>query len=361
MLKNFQEIMRSGAEHALLHLWSEELSNAEAMAIQSRVRKDPKYREEFFGLLEILGTMEELAVDSETQEIVPQYQRLIQGRSAKRKILLGIAATVLVTIGAVLTYFSSWRGGDDSHLQKYSTQIGKQQTIELGDGSVVTLNTSGQVVVDYNEQVRRILLERGEAYFEVAEDPERPFTVDLGLRSVTAIGTAFNIRKDTERYQLAVIEGAVTIHKATEDVTVSPPPVSIRGIGPRRVEAGLVAEFDISRDLLTAFRPESMDRYGAWRNGLLSFASEPLYQVVQELNRYSRKKILIEDASIMDLQVYTVIRIPASDSAVQSLQLILPIKVTQHYDRIVITASPGGYYRIPGGLMKGTQPVRDRP
>ena len=341
MLKNFQEIMRGGTEHALLHLWSEELSNAEAMAIQSRVRNDAEYREEFFSLLEILGTMEELAVDGEIQEIVPQYRRLIQGRSSKRKILLGIAATVMVTIGAGLAWFSPWRGTDDSHLQKYFTRIGEQQTVELGDGSVVTLNTAGQLVVDYNEQTRRILLERGEAYFAVAEDPKRPFTVDLGLRSVTAVGTAFNIRKDPGRYQLAVIEGAVTIHKATEDVVVSSPPVSIRGPGPRRVEAGWVAEFDINRDLLTAVRPESLDRYRAWRDGRLSFASEPLYQVVQELNRYSRKKILIEDASIMDLQVYTVIRIPASDAAIQSLELILPIKVTQHYDRIVITASPG--------------------
>ena len=339
MLTKLHEIMRGGTEHALLHLWSDELSNAEAMTIQSRVRNDPKYREEFFGLLEILGTMEGLTADSEIREIVPQYRRLIQGRSEKRKILFGIAAAVLVTIGAALTWFSPWRGGDDSHLRKYSTRIGEQRTVELGDGSVVTLNTAGQMVVDYNEQARRILLERGEAYFEVAEDARRPFTVDLGLRSVTAIGTAFNIRKDPERYQLAVIEGAVTIHKATEDGTESPPPVSVRGLGPRRVEAGWVAEFDIERDRLTAFRPESLDRFGAWRDGVLSFTSEPLLQVVQELNRYSRKKILIEDASIMNLQVYTVVRIPASDAALQSLELILPIKVTQHYDRIVLTAS----------------------
>ena len=76
------------------------------------------------------------------------------------------------------------------------------------------LNTGGQLVVDYGAQARRVLLERGEAYFEVAEDRARPFTVDLGLRSVTAVGTAFNVRKDPERFQVAVTDGAVAFHGA---------------------------------------------------------------------------------------------------------------------------------------------------
>ena len=348
MLKNLQEIMSGEVEDALLHLWSDQLSEAEAAAIQNRVRNEPKYREEFHGSLAILALMEALEDDTEIQAIVPKIRRLMEKRRSRRNVALGMAAGMLVAIGAGLTYFSPWSGPDDSHLQKYFTRIGGQQTIELDDGSVVTLNTASQLVVDYSGQVRRILLERGEAYFEVAKDSDRPFTVDLGLRSVTAVGTAFNVRKRPERYQVAVIEGAITFHETMADMAASAPRVSADGhavllstLGQRRVEAGWVAEFDVSRNQLTAFRPESMDRYQNWRSGLLGFASEPLYLVVQELNRYSRKKILIEDTSIMELQVYTVIRVSAIDSAVKGLELVLPIKVTQHYDRIVITASVG--------------------
>ena len=348
MLKNLQEIISGEVEDALLHLWSDQLSEAEAAAIRNRIRNDPKYREEFHGSLAILASMEALEGDSEIQAIVPKIRRLIEKRRSRRSMALGMAAGMLVVIGAFLTYFSPWSASDDSHLQKYFTRIGEQQTIELDDGSVITLNTAGQLVVDYSEQVRRILLERGEAYFKVAEDSKRPFTVDLGVRSVTAVGTAFNVRKGPERYQVAVIEGAVAFHETTADVAALAPRISADGqavvlstLGHRRVEAGWVAEFDVSRNQLTAFRPESMDRYQNWRSGLLSFASEPLHRVVQELNRYSRKKILIEDASIMELQVYTVIRVGAIDSAVKGLELVLPIKVTQHYDRIVIIASVG--------------------
>ena len=348
MLKNLQEIMGGDVEHALLHLWSDQLSEAEAAAIRNRVWRDPKYREEFDGSLEVLASMEALADDSEIQEIALEFRRLMQEHRSKRGAALGMAAGLLVAIGAALTYFSPWSGPDDSHLQKYFTRIGEQQTIELDDGSVITLNTAGQLVVDYSEQVRRILLERGEAYFEVAEDSGRPFTVDLGVRSVTAVGTAFNIRKSPEHYQLAVIEGAVAFHEVTDEVPSSPPPVSVNGQavvisapGQQRVEAGWVAEFDVTRDVLTTFRPESMERYEGWRNGTLSFYREPLYQVIQELNRYSRKKILIEDTSVMELSVYMAVSVHEIDSALYGLEKLLPIEVTKHYDRIVITASAG--------------------
>ena len=341
MLRNFQEILGGEVEHGLLRLLSDELSEAEAAAISSRVRRDPQYREELDGSLAILASMEQLADDSEIIVIADEFRRLLKRHRFRRGAALGMVAGMLVALGAVLAVLSPWRGPDESHLHKYFTRIGEQQTIELADGSVITLNTGGQLVVDYSGPERRVLLERGEAYFEVAEDPDRPFRVGLGTHSVTVLGTAFNVLMVPGRYQVAVIEGAVTFHEAMDQLSASPPPVSMRGPGPRRVEAGWVAEFDVSRNELTAFQPESMDRYRDWRSGLLSFSYEPLSQVVQELNRYSRRKILIEDASVMDLAVVTAIRVNDIDGALQSLEQVLPIEVTRHYDRIVISASAG--------------------
>ena len=349
MLKNLQELMTGDVEYALLHLWSDQLSEAEAAAIRNRVRNDPEYRERFEDLLELLAAMDGLAAESAIQDIVLDFRRMIQKRRSKRRTALTVAAGVLVAIGAGLAYVSPFSGPDDSHLKKYFTRIGEQQTIELNDGSVVTLNTGGQIVVDYNEQDRRVLLERGEAYFEVAEEPDRPFTVDLGVRSVTAIGTAFNIRKHPEHYQVAVIRGAVSLHELADGPPSSSPPISAAGetvvIPARswhRLEEGWVAEFDVSRNQIRAFRPETMERYEGWRSGMLSFYREPLYQVVKELNRYSRKKILIEDSAVMDLTVYTALSVHEIDSALDGLEKLLPIEVRRYYDRIVITGSGGG-------------------
>ena len=341
MLKNLREIMSGDAEHALVRLWSDQLSEAESAAIQDRMQGDPNYRNKLHGILADFASIEALAGDRAIEDIAREYRRLIRERREKRRLTLGMAAGILVALGVVLIYLSPWTGQGDRALPMHFTRIGEQQTIELDDGSVITLNTGGQLLVDYGESARRILLERGEAYFEVADEAQRPFMVDLGTHAVTAVGTAFNIRKDPERYQVAVIEGAVAFHAVMDDANASASPVSIAGPGPRRVEAGWVAEFDMGRDVLTAFRPESMERYQDWRSGLLSFSYEPLSQVVQELNRYSRKKILIEDASVMELSVVTAIRITDIDAALHGLEQALPIQVTRHYDRIVITASAG--------------------
>ena len=346
MLTNLKEIIGGDVTHAAVNLWSEEFSEAEAAAIHSRGQGDPRYREDLEGLLGIVAAMEGLAGDGAMQGLTREHRRLLHERRVKRRLALGMAAGILAVLGAVLAVFSPWT--EERALPMHFTRIGEQQAIELDDGSVVTLNTGSQLVVDYSGPNRRILLDRGEAYFEVADDPERPFTVDLGLRSVTAVGTAFNVRKEPEHYSVAVIEGAVVFHSITDDPASSSALVSADKQGadldtrePIRVEAGWVAEFDLNRDVLTTFRPDSMERYEGWRSGELAFYSEPLYRVIQELNRYSSKRILIEDASIMDLRVSTVIGVSVIDTALNNLEQVLPVEVTRLYDRIVITASAG--------------------
>ena len=327
MLKNLLEIMNGGAEHALHRLWSDQLTEPEAAAIQARAAGDPKYRDDLDGLLAVFDSIEGLEGDHAVEEVTRDYQRLLHARRWKVRIALGTAAALLIAVSATLAYFSVSPGPDGAHLQKHFTRIGEQRTIELDDGSMVTLNTAGQLVVDYSGAMRRILLERGEAYFEVAEVPARPFTVDLGLRSVTVVGTEFSVRKDPQHYQVAVIEGAVAIGEFAD------------APAQHRLEAGWVAEVDVQRNELEAFQPDSMDRYAGWRNGMVSFSREPLYQVVQELNRYTRKKILIEDTAVMDLSVYIIVDVNEIDAALDGLEGLLPIEVTRHYDRIVITGS----------------------
>lgn len=347
MLRNLQEVMGGKVEHALMRLWSDELSEPEAAAIHNRLQGDPGYREEFCGLTGVLARMEELAEDGEVAGILRQHRRLLRERRTKRNLALGITSGIFATVAA-LAFFQPPRGPDESNLQRYFTRVGEQRTIALDDGSVVTLNTAGQLVVDYTGKARRVLLERGQAYFDVAEDPNRPFTVDLGAKAVTAMGTAFNIRKHPEGCRIAVIEGAVALHGSADAPPLLPPAVSAYGRAVavpaharQRVEAGWVVELDANGNGLKAFRPESMARYRQWRTGMISFYREPLYKVIQELNRYSRKKILIEDTSVMELGVYATVNVRDIDSALKGLELALPIKATRHYDRFVISSPEG--------------------
>ena len=348
MLKDLQQIMDGGVEYALLNLWSSPFSETEAAAIRSRAKADSNYRDEYLGLLEDFADMEGLADDCDIRAIAEEPQSMIHRRNARRVRSLGIAAGVLAAIGAALVILSPWKGLDNSYLKHLFTRVGEQRTVALEDGSVVTLNTATKLVVDFSETGREIVLEYGEAYFEVADDWTRPLTVKLGDRSVTAIGTAFNVRKQPQRYSVAVLEGAVSVHPPDAEISSTPAPVPADGRpvlmtaqAQFRVEAGWVAEFDVGGNRIAAFQPASLDRYRDWRTGLLFFHREPLSEVVRELNRYSRTKILIEDASVMELNVIVSVRVRDLDSALNALEELLPIEVTRHYDRIVITGTNG--------------------
>jgi len=88
----------------------------------------------------------------------------------------------------------------------YRTAIGEQQTVTLNDGTRITLNTDTQLVVSYRQTERHIRLDHGEAMFEVAKQPQRPFIVQVGDQQVRALGITFIVRRDADRDAVVLIE-----------------------------------------------------------------------------------------------------------------------------------------------------------
>ena len=96
--------------------------------------------------------------------------------------------------------------------QRYATDIGEQYRTALADGSLVELNTATRVAVDLTPEERDIHLRKGEAVFEVAKDPSRPFVVKTPLADVRAIGTVFAVRTENG-LEVAVSEGVVSVER----------------------------------------------------------------------------------------------------------------------------------------------------
>src|SRR5262249_37280059 len=118
-----------------------------------------------------------------------------------------IAASVLLAIGVALfvsrdSIFAT---------NRYSTVVGGLPTIPPADGSKVPSNTDSQVRLAITDRERAIELTHGEAFFEVARDPSRPFVVTAGSKRVIAVGTQFSVRRDGEDVQVAVAEGLVRV------------------------------------------------------------------------------------------------------------------------------------------------------
>jgi transmembrane sensor len=175
--------------------------------------------------------------------------------------------------------------------QVSATQTNRAAT--LPDGSRVILSAQTSINVDFNGSKRNLELSAGEAYFKVKHDRQHPFVVHAGDISVTAVGTAFDVRREPDGVTVTVEEGTVEIAGNV---------FAKKGLPTTwRAEAGY--RLNYSSQGRTA-KITSVDTSSAleWRGGELAYVWEPLGAVVEDLNRYSEHKVIIKDPAIAELR-----------------------------------------------------------
>jgi len=207
---------------------------------------------------------------------------------------LGIAAMICVAaIGlGLFRMISSANEPPAEHMTVFETEPAQHEKVALADGSEIHMGARSSVTTNLTRGVRFVVMDRGEALFKVAHDPKRPFRVLAGAGVITAVGTAFNVRRLDDMVVVTVSEGTVEVAPASD--------VNARNGGdyPRgkRVTLGESITYD-SDGNLGAVRKVDLGMTMAWRSGQLQYRSEPLNRVVQDINRYSRKSITIADAA----------------------------------------------------------------
>ena len=216
----------------------------------------------------------------------------------RRGFLAALAASVAVAAFVV---------GRQDHgiVTDYASAVGEIRTIPLEDGSRVTLNTDSLVSVEYRRHSRLVRLIRGEAYFEVAKNPERPFIVQGPAAQARAVGTAYSVRLgDDERMQVRVTTGRVAVEPPpsalAESLRLSP--IADNGAyldANQQADVRVVREGPYKGQVQISIRdvtPDSVERSLMWREGLLSFEGETLAEAIEEFARYSRQKVVLQGA-----------------------------------------------------------------
>lgn len=290
-----------------------------------------------------LANLEGLSDDTDIQQLLSCARRpAVKPSHRSRYKLIGAVAAVMVVACAAVIIALQPITTSQSDFQRYVTRTGELKPIELGDGSRVTLNTGTEILAEISTDERRVILSRGEAHFEVARDESKRFYVELGDQAVSVLGTAFNLHRSAEGFVLTVTEGEVAVHALRETVMRDATLISqsetlvLYPGNQRRVPAGWQVNYVSSSQTLSATMVD-VNHAVDWRDGVLNFVDTPLVQVVKELNRYSAKKILIEDASIMKKPVTATIRIDSISAALNGLSMAQSLKITHDFDYIVIT------------------------
>lgn len=211
-----------------------------------------------------------------------------------------LAAGLSLLIGATVL----WRSMDDA--DAYVTRLGEQQVATLRDGSRIALNTDTQLDVRFDAGGRRIELDKGEAMFEVAHDPERPFVVVAGDTRITAIGTVFTVRRTRDDVVVTLIKGKVAVSQARPRVDGSDAALVMLRPGEKLTEPA---------NGPARVEPESVEVATAWRRGQTVFRDTPLGSAVTELNRYGGPPIVVDDPRLAALPVSGVFATNAADFA----------------------------------------------
>lgn len=194
---------------------------------------------------------------------------------------LATAAALLIAVGAWWGVHSLTHEG-----QQFATVVGGREAVALADGSRVTLNTRtrGRAVV--NERRRHFWLEEGEAYFEVAHDPSRPFVITAGDDTITVLGTRFSVRHVDGRTEVTVVEGRVRLDLARPRGAAPPAPVVLTGNEAALAEGGSVLVIDRTEEQVASRL--------SWRKGQISFDQQTLTGIAQEFNRYNHVQLVVK-------------------------------------------------------------------
>src|SRR5690606_15969424 len=148
-------------------------------------------------------------------EALSATHRLRFFRVAAAAAVVGMAVAIAY---AVIPTFSDGPASNSSIIRAateggaFRTAVGERSSITLSDGASVVLNTNSRIEVRYTPERRNVRLLAGQAWFQVAKHPERPFVVEAGDRRVTALGTAFDVRMDSrDSVQVTLAEGKVSV------------------------------------------------------------------------------------------------------------------------------------------------------
>lgn len=237
--------------------------------------------------------------------------------------LLRAAAAVLVLVLGSIFYLQvteSSSGSDNQTIVHYVTQPDQQRRITLEDGTEIRLNENSNLWISNRVEngVRRVELD-GEAFFEVAPNPERVFMVDANESTIRVLGTAFNVksRPSDENVQVAVVEGRVSFGSLQygEESSV----VLARG------EYGYM---DLRSHAITV-ENYGVENYLAWMRGRFTFEDQSLDQICVQLDRLYELGCHFEEESLRNLRLTA----DFSNDTLDKTILVIAMSLDINYER----------------------------
>lgn len=294
-----------------------EWSDADEDALQGWLAADSRHKGALLQAQALWTTLEDYD-EAIARDAMPKDRRV-----TRRWLVAGGGTAIAASLATAVLV---------SRGQHYSTAVGEIRRVPLSDGSIASINTDSALEVAMASSRREIKLTKGEAWFQVAKDPARPFVVATGRVRVQAVGTAFSVRRRDGGADILVTEGVVEAWADGAEGHV------IRlGAG----ESAFVSDDAAIRPVDP--KPGGVDRSLAWRSGKIDLASTPLEEAAAEFNRYNIRQIEIADRALAKESLDGVFGIndPTTFAMAVRNGLSVPVDLSDP-QRIRIGIEPGG-------------------
>jgi transmembrane sensor len=263
-------------------------------------------------LFDFAALWDDLSVLNELSALFPLEKQKSKARSRFTKIAMAASITLVILVGSNLykNHNALMQAAKQQfvEIKNLSTVVGQQNSFSLSDGTIIQLNTNSLVKINFSKNKRLLTLVRGEARFDVAKDKSRPFTVTAGSKSFTALGTIFNVQKNSNQdMELVVTEGRVLITKANQlldHIGKKLSQLPVEQLPGLLVTSGEKAV--ISKNVSKPVQNVSLDQVQkdlAWQQGMLIFEGDLLVDALAEVSRYTATHFEIADPQLTNIKV----------------------------------------------------------
>jgi transmembrane sensor len=261
-------------------------------------------------------------VVNESRDYAREWEQSSERRYRTLRVTFGSIGALAAIVAIVLTINPFAR-------DVYATDVGQTRSIALEDGSRVMLDTSSRVRVAFSETARDVELIEGQAHFDVAKNPARPFRVRTRFAEVVAVGTSFDVAARPSRTTVTLIEGRVNVRSVKGPDAEGQPQTLTPG-----------EQLDIAGDgHFLGKKPVRIESVTSWQRGTLELDDVPLSEALATLNRYSATKIVIEGIPLESRRVSGVFVIGDVHTEALVLQRFLGLRErSRSEDEIVLAA-----------------------
>jgi len=274
--------------------FSGEMTNSEKNLFLAEINSNPALKEDFVEIQNMMGLLSfsnRLGDDQLAFEKLAEFKSKLKHRNVRKRAFSVMKYAAVIALLIMSTLYLSRNDSfipKEKAFTKIEASAGQRVHMQLSDGSSVWLNARSKIKFanSFNQKERVVLLDR-EAFFDVKKDHGRPFIVKTKRYNIKVLGTQFNVfdYADKSLFETTLMKGSVQVYEEKkENLSIILAPNEQVVLKDNKLEKNSV----------------NSSNYSTWKNGIMTFDSQPLQKIINKLELYYGVNFVIADNIALD-------------------------------------------------------------